>query len=77
MPPSKSDLEEGFMKIYKKPWHTVIVEGINPRAKLNKTLQLCRGIPHPTAGHVPTELLFGQKFRTRLPQLPTPNKRED
>ena len=65
------------MKISRKAWHTVIVECNNHPVGLNKMLQLHRGTPHPTTGHAPGELLFGQTFRTRLPQLPTPNKIED
>lgn len=75
--PEANGLAEGFMKICRKAWHTAIVEGNNPRAELNKTLQLYRGTPHPTTGYAPAELLFGRKFRTRLPQLPVPDARED
>ena len=75
--PEVNDLAKGLMKIFRKAWHTGIVECNNPRVELKKMLQLHMGIPHPTTGRAPAELLLGRKFRTRLPQLPTPNKRED
>ena len=75
--PEVNDLAEGLMKIFRKAWHTAIVEDNNPRLELNKMLQLHMGIPHPTTGHSPAELLLGQRFRTRLPQLPSPTKKED
>ena len=75
--PEANGLAERFMKICRKAWHTTIIEGNNPQAELNKMLQLYRGIPHPITGHALAELLFGRKFRTGLPQLPTANKRED
>ena len=75
--PEVNDLAEGLMKIFRKAWHTAIVECNNPRLELNKMLQLHMDIPHPTIGHSPAELLLGRKFRTRLPQLPSLNKRQD
>ena len=72
-----NDLADGLMKIFRKAWHTPIVECNNPRLELNKMLQLHMGIPHPTTGHSPAELLLGRRFHTRLPQLPSPNKKED
>ena len=65
------------MKVCRKAWHTALIEGNNPRAELNKTLQLYRATPHPTTGYAPAELLFGRKFRTRLPKLPEQADRED
>ena len=75
--PEVNDLAEVLMKISRKARHTVIFECNNHPVGLNKMLQLHRGTPHSTTGHAPGELLFGRKFRTRLPQLPTPNKIED
>ena len=75
--PEVNDLAEALMKIFRKAWHTAVVECNNPRLELNKMLQLHMGIPHPTAGHSPAELLLGRRFHTRLPQLPSPNKKED
>ncbi|KAK3716284.1 hypothetical protein QZH41_004075 [Actinostola sp. cb2023] len=39
------------------------------RKELNTYLTAYRGLPHPTTGVSPAELLFGRKIRTRLPQL--------
>ena len=75
--PEANGLAEAFMKVCRKAWHAALIEGNNPRAELNKTLQLYRATPHPTTGFPPAELLFGRKFRTRLPQLPTPAVRDD
>ena len=36
--PEANSLNDGFMKIYRKAWHTAIVKGNNLRADLNKTL---------------------------------------
>ena len=75
--PEANGLAEAFMKVCQKIWHTAIVEGKNPRAEINKTLQLYRSTPHPTTGFAPAELLYGRKLRTRLPQLPPSTCRED
>ena len=74
--PEANGLAEAFMKVCQKVWHTSLVEGKNPRAEINKTLQLYRSTPHPTTGYAPAELLFGRKIRTRLPYLPDSKKRD-
>ena len=75
--PEVNDLAEEIIKIFRKTWEKAIIECNNPRVERNKMLQLHRGEPHSTTVHASAELLSGQKFRTRLPQLPTPNKRKD
>ena len=67
--PEANGLAEAFMKKIQKIWHTAHIERKNPKAELNKMLQQYRATPHPTTGQAPAELLFGRKFRTRLPQV--------
>ena len=73
--PEANGLAEAFMKICRKVWHTSIIEKNNPRSEINKMLQLYRATPHPTTGQSPAELLFGRKFRSRLPQPPSTQTR--
>ena len=75
--PEANGLAEAFMKVCKKVWHTAIVERNDPRAELNKTLQMYRATPHPTTGKAPAELLFGRKFHSRLPQVNEETQRQD
>jgi len=65
--PEANGLAEAFMKHVKKVWHTALIEKNNPRAELNKHLQMYRATPHPSTGYTPAHLLFGRKIRTRLP----------
>ena len=75
--PEANGLAEAFMKKIQKIWHTAHVERKNPKAELNKMLQQYRATPHPTTGQAPAELLFGRKFRTRLPQSSGTSERKD
>ena len=76
--PEANGLAEAFMKHCAKIWHTATIERKNPRAELNKHLQMVRGTPHPTTGKQPAEMLFGRKFQTRLPHhQDTTNTRKD
>eukprot|EP00111_Clytia_hemisphaerica_P010833 TCONS_00031664-protein len=65
------------MKTCKKVWHTAVVEKNDPKAELNKTLQMYHATPHPTTGKAPAELLFGRKFHSRLPQQDETASRKD
>ena len=66
--PEANGLAEAFMKHVKKVWHTALMENNNPRAEINKHLQMYRATPHPSTGYPPAELLFGRKINTRLPK---------
>ena len=53
------------------------MEGNNPKAELNKTLQFYKVTSHPSNSFSPAELLFERKYCNQFPQLPHPTNRED
>ena len=73
--PESTGLVEAFMKHIKKVFHTAGVEGTDPYLDLNDRLMQFRATPHPSTGKSPAELLFGRKYRTKLPDL-RPNPAE-
>ena len=69
--PEANGLAEAFMKHCKKIWHTSITERKDPTMEINKHLRVVRSTPHISTGQIPAEVLFGRKFRGRLPDLRT------
>ena len=67
--PEATGLVEAFMKHIKKVFHTSAVSGEDPYLQINDHLLQFRATPHPTTGKSPAELLFGRKFRTKLPDV--------
>ena len=65
--PEANGLAEAFMKHCAKIYHTATIEGLNPKAEINKHLQMVRATPHLTTGKSPAEMMYGRKIRTRLP----------
>ena len=55
------------MKHVQKVWHTAQLDGNDPKTELNKHLLMYNATPHPSTGFAPSELMFGCKIRTRLP----------
>ena len=41
--------------------------GKDPYMEINRHLRTYRSTPHPTTGEIPAEMLFGRKYRTKLP----------
>ena len=74
--PEANGLAEAFMKHLAKIWHTAYIQRLNPVAEMNKHLQMTRATPHPTTGKSPAELMYGRKFRTRIPHIYKPNNRD-
>ena len=64
------------MKHCAKIWHTAYIERLDPVAEMNKHLQMVRATPHPTTGKSPAELMYGRKFRTRIPEVQNELNRE-
>ena len=50
-------------------YHTAEIEKIDPSQQIQEHLLQFRATPHPTTDKPPAELLFGRKFKTRLPDL--------
>ena len=69
--PESSGQAEAFMKHLKKVFHTAEIEKKDPYLTLNEHLMQYRATPHPSTGKSPAELLFGRKFRVRLPDIRT------
>ena len=65
--PEANGIAEAFMKVIKKLWHTAKVAGKDPYMEINRHLRTYRSTPHPTTGEIPEEMLFGRKYRTKLP----------
>ena len=60
---------ENFVKRMCKLVHTSIIEGKDPKKKLNTYLLQYRWTPHITTGKSPAELLFGRWIQSKLPQF--------
>jgi hypothetical protein len=69
--PEATGLMEAFMKHLKKIFHTAGVEWEDPYLKLNEYLMQFRATPHAAMKKCPAELLFGRRFKTKLPDLRT------
>ena len=69
--PEAKGLAENFMKNLKKVWHIALQEKKNPQQEMYKFLRQYRATPHCTTGKAPAEILFGRKFKTRIPTLTT------
>ena len=69
--PEANGLAENFMKNLKKVWHIALQEKKNPQQEMYKFLRQYRATPHCTTGKAPAEILFGRKFKTRIPTLTT------
>ena len=67
--PEATGLAESFMKHIKKVFHTARIEDSDPYQVINEHLMQFRATPHPTTGKSPAELLFGRKYRTKLPDM--------
>ena len=67
--PEATGLVEAFMKHIKKVFHTCAITGEDPYLKIHDHLVNVRATPHPTTGKSPAELLFGRKFRIKLPDI--------
>ena len=67
--PEATGLVEAFMKHIKKLFHTSSISHTDPYLALHNHLLQVRANPHPSTGKSPAELLFGRKFRTKLPDL--------
>ena len=67
--PEATGIVEAFMKHIKKVYHTCSVTGEDPSLKIHDHLVNFRATPHPTTGKSPAEMLFGRKFRTKLPDV--------
>lgn len=67
--PEATGIVEAFMKHIKKVYHTCSITGEDPLLLIHDHLVNFRATPHPTTGKSPAELLFGRKFRTRLPDV--------
>ena len=74
--PEATGLVEAFMKHIKKVFHTSAITGEDPYLIIHDHLMNFRATPHPTTGKSPAELLFGRKFRTKLPDM-RPNPAEE
>ena len=73
--PESTGLVEAFMKHLQKIFHTSAAEHLDPYLQIHDHLLHFRATPHPSTGKSPAELLFGRKFRTKLPDLrPNPAK---
>ena len=67
--PEASGHVEIFMKHLKKVWHTALIEQKDPYIELQRHLMQVRATPHTSTGKSPAELLFGRKFRTKIPDV--------
>ena len=67
--PEATGLVEAFMKHIKKLFHTSSISHTDPYLALHNHLLQVRATPHPSTSKSPAELLFGRKFRTKLPDL--------
>ncbi|XP_064472857.1 uncharacterized protein K02A2.6-like [Ornithodoros turicata] len=61
---------ERFIKNVKKTVKAAGIQGRSWKEELHEYLLNYRATPHTTTGITPSELLFGRKIRTKLPQLP-------
>ena len=57
------------MKHLKKVWHTALIEQKDPYIELQQHLMQVRATPHTSTGKSPAELMFGRKFRTKIPDI--------
>jgi hypothetical protein len=62
---------EAFNKPLMKAIRAAHVENRNWKQEMYKHLRQYRATPHPSTGMSPFELMFGDKPRTRLPQIDT------
>ena len=74
--PEANGLAEAFMKHIVKIWHTSLTEHKDPMMEINKHLRVQRATPHISTGKPPAEILFGRKYKSRLPDI-RPNMAED
>ena len=57
------------MKHIVKIWHTSLTEHKDPMMEINKHLRVQRATPHISTGKPPGEILFGRKYKSRLPDI--------
>ena len=57
------------MKHIVKIWHTSLTEHKDPMMEINKHLRVQRATPHISTGKPPAEILFGRKYKSRLPDI--------
>ena len=67
--PEANGLAEAFMKHIVKIWHTSLTEHKDPMMEINKHLRVQRATPHISTGKPPAEILFGRKYKSRLPDI--------
>ena len=67
--PEANGLAEAFMKHIVKIWHTSLTEHKDPMMEINKHLRVQRATPHISTGKPPAEMLFGRKYKSRLPDI--------
>ena len=75
--PQCNGFAENFVKFLCKMVHTAVAERKDPKIELYNYLLQYRATPYTTTGKAPSEVLFGRKIQTKLPQVFTKMQGDD